>query len=241
MHVNPRTDQQLRPIRISRHYMSTAEGSVLIEYGHTKVICNATVNKGVPRWIKEQGLSNRGWVTAEYGMLPRSTQQRMDREALRGKQNGRTHEIQRLISRCMRAVVDLNLLGDHTILIDCDVIQADGGTRTAAITGGSVALVDALRFMQRHKWIKTDPLQQLVAAVSVGIYQQRVILDLDYNQDSGATTDLNVAMTEHGQFIEVQGTAEAHAFSTRELMHMLDLAKGGIETLLQQQRQALQQ
>lgn len=240
MRPSRRAVEQLRPIHITRHYITAAEGSVLVEYGDTKIICNATVVKGVPRWMKEPGMQNRGWVTAEYGMLPRSTKQRMDREAARGKQSGRTQEIQRLISRSMRAAVDLNLLGDYTIMLDCDVIQADGGTRTAAITGACVALVDALRFMQRNKWIKTDPLKQLVAAVSVGIYQGQAVLDLDYLEDSAAATDTNVVMTEHGKFIEIQGTAEAQAFSEEEFTHMLSLAKVGVTALLQKQREALQ-
>jgi ribonuclease PH len=239
MRPSNRQANQLRDIKITRHYIQPAEGSVLIEYGHTKVVCNASIAKGVPRWMKEQGLSNRGWITAEYGMLPRSTQQRMDREAARGKQTGRTQEIQRLIGRSMRAMVDLSLLGDYTITVDCDVIQADGGTRTAAITGGCVALVDALRFMQRNKWIKTDPLKQLVAAVSVGIFKGQAVLDLDYAEDSTAETDMNIVQTEHGKFIEIQGTAETTAFSEDEFQSMLNLAKSGIATLLEKQRAAL--
>ena len=239
MRLNNRSPNALRNIIITKNYIKSPEGSVLIEYGDTKVLCNASVVKGVPRWMKEQNKTNRGWITAEYGMLPRSTHDRMDREAARGKQSGRTQEIQRLIGRSMRAVVDLDLLGDFTITLDCDVIQADGGTRTAAITGGCIALVEALRFMQRKKWIKTDPFKQLVAAVSVGVHQGAPLLDLDYSEDSKAETDMNVVMTESGQFVEIQGTAEANAFSETELASMLALAKQGIAELIQKQKESL--
>jgi ribonuclease PH len=231
-----RTPAQLRDISITRHFTRHAEGSVLVEFGDTKVICTASVEQGVPRFMRGQG---RGWVTAEYGMLPRSTGTRMGREASRGKQGGRTVEIQRLIGRSLRAAVDMNKLGEHTINIDCDVIQADGGTRTASITGACVALVDAINFLQRKKLITTDPLLQMVASVSVGIYQGVPVLDLDYPEDSGADTDMNVIMGESGGFIEVQGTAEGAPFVREELDSMLDLASQGIDQLIQRQKQAL--
>jgi len=229
---------QLRRINITRDYTKHAEGSVLIEFGDTKVICTASVVEGVPRFLKGSG---QGWITAEYGMLPRSTGSRMDREAARGKQGGRTVEIQRLIGRSLRAAIDLNKLGENTITLDCDVIQADGGTRTASITGACIALVDALRTMQKRKQITTDPLRQLVAAVSVGIYNGMPVLDLDYAEDSKAETDMNVVMTEAGQFIELQGTAEGAAFAQTELMAMVDLAGAGIRELIERQREALAQ
>jgi ribonuclease PH len=231
-----RTPAQLRDISITRHFTRHAEGSVLVEFGDTKVICTASVEQGVPRFMRGQG---RGWVTAEYGMLPRSTGTRMGREASRGKQGGRTVEIQRLIGRSLRAAVDMNKLGEHTINIDCDVIQADGGTRTASITGACVALVDAINFLQRKKLITTDPLLQMVASVSVGIYQGVPVLDLDYPEDSGADTDMNVIMGESGGFIEVQGTAEGAPFVREELDSMLDLASQGIDQLILRQKQAL--
>jgi ribonuclease PH len=231
-----RAPEQLRDISFSRHYTRHAEGSVLACFGDTRVICTASVEQGVPRFLRGEG---RGWVTAEYGMLPRSTGTRMGREASRGKQGGRTVEIQRLIGRSLRAAVDLSLLGEHTITIDCDVIQADGGTRTAAITGACIALVDALRHLQRNKSIETDPLLQMVASVSVGIYQGVPVLDLDYPEDSAADTDMNVIMGESGGFIEVQGTAEGAPFARAELDTMLDLASSGIEQLMARQREAL--
>ena len=233
-----RLSHQLRRINITRDYTKHAEGSVLIEFGDTKVICTASVVEGVPRFLKGSG---QGWITAEYGMLPRSTGSRMDREAARGKQGGRTVEIQRLIGRSLRAAIDLNLLGENTITLDCDVIQADGGTRTASITGACVALVDALRSMQQRKLIKTDPLRQLVAAVSVGICNRVPVLDLDYAEDSKAETDMNVVMTEGGQFIELQGTAECAAFAQTELLAMVELAGAGIRELIERQREALAQ
>lgn len=236
MRPSGRTPDQLRTIQITRRFTKHAEGSVLVEFGDTRVICTASVERRVPRFLKD---SNQGWVTAEYGMLPRSTGQRMHREAASGKQGGRTMEIQRLIGRSLRAVVNLELLADHTITIDCDVIQADGGTRTASITGGYVALVDACRHLLKTGAIKKDPLYGQVASVSVGIYKGVPVLDLDYAEDSDAETDMNVVMNEAGAFIEVQGTAEGHAFRMDELQSMLGLAQGGIATLLEQQRKAL--
>ena len=231
-----RAPAQLRDITITRNFTRHAEGSVLVAFGDTRVICTASVEQGVPRFMRGEG---RGWVTAEYGMLPRSTGTRMAREAARGKQGGRTVEIQRLIGRSLRAAVDLGRLGENTILIDCDVIQADGGTRTASITGACVALVDAIRFLQRQKLITTDPLLQMVASVSVGIYNGEPVLDLDYPEDSAADTDLNVIMGESGGFIEVQGTAEGAPFSRSELDSMLDLAARGIGELIERQKAAL--
>jgi len=231
-----RAADQLREVAIERHYTCHAEGSVLVSFGATRVICTASVDEGVPRFLRG---SNSGWVTAEYGMLPRSTGSRMGREAARGKQGGRTLEIQRLIGRSLRAAVDLKLLGEHTITLDCDVIQADGGTRTASITGAFVALMDAINALQRNKRIKTDPLRHFVASVSVGVFQGEAVLDLDYAEDSRAETDLNVVMTDAGEFIEVQGTAEAAPFRREELDRMLDLAGGGISELIAMQRAAL--
>ncbi|MGJ8513861.1 ribonuclease PH [Carnimonas bestiolae] len=225
-----------REVRITREYTMHAEGSVLVEFGNTKVLCNASVEEGVPRWLRGKG---QGWITAEYGMLPRATNTRGGREAARGKQSGRTVEIQRLIGRSLRAAVDLKKLGEFTITIDCDVIQADGGTRTAAITGGCVALVDALHYLQRNKKIKSDPLRWLVSSVSVGVYKGTPVVDLDYAEDSNADTDLNVVMTDEGGLIEVQGTAEKAPFSRTELNAMLDLAEGAGATLFEQQRKAL--
>jgi ribonuclease PH len=226
----------LRDIAIDRHFTCHAEGSVLVSFGDTRVICTASVEQGVPRFMRGKG---RGWVTAEYGMLPRSTGSRMAREASRGKQGGRTVEIQRLIGRSLRAAVDLAKLGENTITIDCDVIQADGGTRTAAITGACVALVDAINHLQREKIISGDPLLQMVASVSVGIYQGVPVLDLDYPEDSSADTDMNVIMGETGGFIEVQGTAEGAPFARDELDGMLDLATAGITELIARQKEAL--
>ncbi|MCW7555238.1 ribonuclease PH [Endozoicomonas gorgoniicola] len=236
MRPSGRTADQLREVKITREYTMHAEGSVLVEFGNTKVICTASVDKGVPRFLKGSG---QGWVTAEYGMLPRSTTERMGREAARGKQGGRTLEIQRLIGRSLRAAVDMKKLGENTINIDCDVIQADGGTRTASITGACVALVDAIRHMQRKKMIKTDPFVQLIASVSVGMYKGSPVLDLDYPEDSNADTDMNVVMTEEGGFIEIQGTAEAAPFSQNEMTAMLALARSGIEELVILQKKAL--
>lgn len=233
-----RAPEQLRDIEITRHFTNHAEGSVLVCFGATRVICTASVDSGVPRFRRGEG---QGWVTAEYGMLPRSTGSRMDREAARGKQGGRTVEIQRLIGRSLRAAVDLTRLGEYTITVDCDVIQADGGTRTASITGACVALVDAINHLQRHKLIKNDPLRQMLASVSVGIYRGTPVLDLDYAEDSVADTDMNVIMDEAGGIIEVQGTAEGATFSRGELDGMLDLAGRGIEELIARQRTALAQ
>jgi len=231
-----RAPAQLRDISITRNFTCHAEGSVLVCFGDTKVICTASAEKGVPRFMRGQG---RGWVTAEYGMLPRSTGTRMGREASRGKQGGRTVEIQRLIGRSLRAALDLSQLGENTITIDCDVIQADGGTRTAAITGACVALVDAISYLQREKVIQGDPLLQMIASVSVGIYQGVPVLDLDYPEDSAADTDMNVIMGEWGGFIEVQGTAEGAPFVREELDGMLDLAAEGINDLIARQKVAL--
>ncbi|MBK6739798.1 MAG: ribonuclease PH [Haliea sp.] len=231
-----RSADQLREINITRNFTRHAEGSVLVGFGDTRVICTASVEKGVPSFMRGEG---RGWVTAEYGMLPRSTGTRMGREASRGKQGGRTVEIQRLIGRSLRAALDLGKLGENTITIDCDVIQADGGTRTAAITGACVALVDALNYLQREKLIKEDPLLQMVASVSVGMYRGVPVLDLDYAEDSVADTDMNVIMGAAGGFIEVQGTAEQAPFARAELDSMLDLASTGIAQLIALQRLAL--
>ena len=228
----------MRPITIQRDYTMHAEGSVLISCGNTKVLCTASVEDRLPGWLRGK---NQGWVTAEYGMLPRSTGSRMPREAARGKQGGRTMEIQRLIARSLRAVVDLKQLGERMITVDCDVIQADGGTRTASITGAYVALHDACTYLQKQGLIKSSPIFGSVAAVSVGIYNNHPVLDLDYPEDSEAETDMNVVMNDGGGFIEVQGTAEGHAFRQEELDQMLAYAKKGIDELMQAQQQALQQ
>ena len=236
MRPSKREADELRPITITRNYTKHAEGSVLIEYGDTKVLCTASVEKGVPRFLKDTG---QGWVTAEYGMLPRSTHTRSNREASRGKQGGRTLEIQRLIGRSLRAAVDLEALGENTITIDCDVIQADGGTRTAAITGGCVALLDAIEFLKKQNDLITEPFKNLVAAVSVGIYKGVPILDLDYAEDANAETDMNIVATVAGDFIELQGTAETNSFNREELNALLDLAKIGTGQLFTQQKLAL--
>ncbi|ONM45642.1 ribonuclease PH [Halopseudomonas pachastrellae] len=231
-----RAADQMRQVSLTRHYTKHAEGSVLVEFGDTKVICTVSVEAGVPRFLRGSG---QGWITAEYGMLPRSTGSRMQRESSRGKQGGRTLEIQRLIGRSLRAAVDLKTLGENTLYIDCDVIQADGGTRTASITGACVALVDALRAMKQRGAIKKVPEVQMIAAISVGIYQGVPVLDLDYPEDSSADTDLNVVMTDKGGFIEVQGTAEAAPFSADDLNAMLALARQGCEQLFSLQQAAL--
>lgn len=236
MRFNNRKHDELRPICFERHYTKHAEGSVLVSYGDTKVLCTASIEAGVPRWLKGQG---QGWLTAEYGMLPRATGTRTQREAAKGKQSGRTQEIQRLIGRSLRAMIDLEKLGENTIYIDCDVIQADGGTRTASITGAAVALIDALENLQRSKKITQDPLIGLVAAVSVGIKDGQAYLDLDYSEDSTCETDLNVVMTQHGGFIEIQGTAEDKFFTRVQSDLMLDLAEKGIGELFEAQKQAL--
>jgi len=231
-----RRADQLRPVSFARGYTRHAEGSVLVAFGDTRVLCTASVEERVPAWKKEKG---GGWVTAEYGMLPRATHDRSRREASAGKQGGRTLEIQRLIGRALRSVVDLEALGNAQITIDCDVLQADGGTRTAAITGAYVALVDAVAAMRQRNLIKKDPLHGQVAAVSVGIVAGAPVLDLDYAEDVEAETDMNVVMNEAGGFVEVQGTAEGHAFRRDELNAMLDLASAGIQQLLKAQREAL--
>ena len=237
MRPNDRAVDQIRPIKITRNYTAYAEGSVLVEFGNTKVLCNATVEENVPRWLKGQG---KGWVTAEYGMLPRATHTRNRREAASGKQGGRTMEIQRLIARSLRAVVDLKVMGEIMITVDCDVIQADGGTRTASITGAMVALVDAINYMIEKGLLKKSPLKGMVAAVSVGIYNGEPVCDLEYVEDSAAETDMNVVMTEEGKMIEIQGTAEGEAFSHEELLAMLALAKDGITDIISMQKAALE-
>jgi len=231
-----RTPSQLRDIRLTRRYTKHAEGSVLIEFGDTKVICTASVVNSVPSFLRGKG---QGWLTAEYGMLPRSTGTRMDREAARGRQQGRTVEIQRLIGRSLRAAVDLTLLGENTINIDCDVIQADGGTRTASITGAWVALADAIAYLKATDKVIGEPLKRAIASVSVGIYQGVPVLDLDYPEDSSADTDMNVVMGDDGGIIEIQGTAEAEPFTEEEFAAMLKLAKQGIGELHRLQQEAL--
>ena len=238
MRPSQRSSDELRPIRITRRYTRHAEGSVLIEFGDTRVICTASVIEQVPPFLKGKG---QGWLTAEYGMLPRSTNTRTDREAARGKQSGRTQEIQRLIGRALRAVVDLKAIGERTLHMDCDVIQADGGTRTAAITGAFVAAHDAVSFMLEKKLIAVSPIRDFVAAVSVGVYEGIPVLDLDYAEDSACDTDMNVVMTGSGGIVEVQGTAEGHPFSRDELNAMLDLAQQGIRQLISAQKTALKQ
>lgn len=233
-----RRQDQLRSIKISRQYTCHAEGSVLVEVGDTKVLCTASVEKGVPRWMRGEG---RGWLTAEYGMLPRATTERVAREAARGKQAGRTVEIQRLIGRSLRAALDMKKLGENTIMIDCDVLQADGGTRCASITGASVALADAVQHLIARKRIKADPMLGMISAISVGIYQGEPVLDLDYAEDSAAETDMNVVMRDASGFIEVQGTAEGEPYSPEQLQAMLDLARRGANQVLQVQKMALAQ
>jgi ribonuclease PH len=236
MRPSGRAPDQLRDVRITRHYTRHAEGAVLVEFGDTKVICTASVTEGVPRFLKGKG---QGWLTAEYGMLPRATHSRSDREAAKGKQGGRSLEIQRLIGRSLRAAVDMKKLGENTIAIDCDVIQADGGTRTASITGACVAVVDALSWMLKKKIIKDDPLAQLIAAVSVGIYKGVPVLDLDYPEDSSAETDMNIVMGQHGGFIEIQGTAEGAPFTRAQADAMMALGENGIAQLVELQKKAL--
>ena len=236
MRNNQRANDQLRNIHITRHYTKHAEGSVLVEFGDTKVICTASITGGVPSFLKDSG---QGWLTAEYGMLPRSTHERMQREAAKGKQVGRTQEIQRLIGRSLRAAVDLHKLGEYTIVIDCDVIQADGGTRTAAITGGCVALYDAIAKWKALGKITSDPFIEFVAAVSVGLHQGAVIADLEYTEDSTAETDMNVVMTESGGFIEIQGTAEQGTFAESALNDMISMARNSISQLTKIQREAV--
>jgi len=231
-----RAADALRAVRLTRNYTKHAEGSVLVEFGDTKVICTASLEEKVPGFLKGKG---QGWLTAEYGMLPRSTNTRMDREAARGKQSGRTQEIQRLIGRSLRAAFDLEAFGERTLHLDCDVIQADGGTRTASITGAMVAAYDAFARLLESRAIAAIPLKHFVAAISVGVYQGTPVLDLDYVEDSGCDTDMNVVMTDTGHFIEVQGTAEGVAFDRPTLNSLLDLAQGGIGELIQLQKQAL--
>jgi ribonuclease PH len=237
MRPSGRAPDELRPITLTRNYTRHAEGSVLVEFGHTRVLCNASIEARTPPFLKGSG---RGWVTAEYGMLPRSTGQRMPREASRGRQGGRTLEIQRLIGRSLRAAIDLDALGERTITIDCDVIQADGGTRTAAITGGYVALSDAITYLIKQRQLRGNPLHGSIASVSVGIFQGVPVLDLDYAEDSQAETDMNVVMNDAGAFVEIQGTAEGHAFRMDELTAMITLARSGIERLIAKQREALE-
>ncbi|MCY0965757.1 ribonuclease PH [Parathalassolituus penaei] len=236
MRPSGRANDQLREVRIQRGFTKHAEGSVLIEFGDTRVICTASVEAGVPPFLRGKG---QGWITAEYGMLPRATGSRNQREAAKGKQQGRTVEISRLIGRSLRAAVDLNALGENTITIDCDVIQADGGTRTASITGASVALADAIKWLKANGKVKGEPLKQMIAAVSVGIYKGEPVLDLDYAEDSSAETDMNVIMTDTGGYVEVQGTAEGETFQREQLNAMLALAEKGIAELCDMQKAAL--
>ncbi len=238
MRPSGRSPDQLRPVTITRNFTCHAEGSVLIEFGNTKVICNASFEAGVPGFLRGK---SQGWVTGEYGMLPRSTGSRMRREATQNKQGGRTMEIQRLIGRSLRAVVDMDALGENTIVVDCDVIQADGGTRTASITGGYIALVDAVNKAMTDGLIDSDPIKGKIASISVGIHDGDPVLDLDYIEDSTAETDMNVVMNDENHFIEVQGTAEGHPFTPEELNSMLELAQKGITELFEHQRNALNQ
>ena len=236
MRPSGRTSNQLRPIQITRQFAKHAEGSVLIEMGETRVLCTASVEEGVPRFLKGK---KQGWLTAEYGMLPRATHTRNNREAARGKQSGRTQEIQRLIGRSLRACIDLSLLGEYTIMIDCDVLQADGGTRTASISGACIALVEAVNHLIRNKKIKTNPIKHMIAAVSVGIYKGTPVLDLDYPEDSVAETDMNIVMNEESGIIEIQGTAEGATFTQEELSEMMTLGKQGIKEIIEAQKAAL--
>jgi ribonuclease PH len=236
MRPSQRANNALRTVEIIRHYTKHAEGSVLVKFGDTHVICTASVEEKVPGFLKGK---NQGWVTAEYGMLPRSTGSRMDREAAKGKQSGRTQEIQRLIGRSLRAVIDLEKLGERTIHFDCDVIQADGGTRTASITGAFVALQDAINVLIKQGLLKTSPLKDTVAAISVGVYQGEPVLDLDYIEDSDCDTDMNVVMTGSGGFVEIQGTAEGEPFSRDTMNAMITLAVQGIQELTVMQQKAL--
>lgn len=232
-----RAPDELRPIEIVRHYTKHAEGSVLVKFGDTHVLCTASTEERVPHFLRNKG---QGWITAEYGMLPRSTGSRMAREATHGRQGGRTMEIQRLIGRSLRAAIDLGKLGERTLTIDCDVIQADGGTRTAAITGGFVAMADAVAWLMKEGMVKKDPLTGRVASVSTGIYRGTAVLDLDYAEDSQAETDMNFVMNGDGDFIEVQGTAEGKAFTRGEMLQMVELAQQGVKQLLQIQSVVLE-
>lgn len=238
MRPSQRPHNALRPIEIIRRFTKHAEGSVLVKFGDTHVICTASVEEKVPGFLKGKG---QGWVTAEYGMLPRSTGSRMDREAAKGKQSGRTQEIQRLIGRSLRAVINLEKLGERTIHFDCDVIQADGGTRTASITGAYVAMVDAVQHLIQHGHLETSPITDAVAAISVGVYKGTPVLDLDYIEDSDCDTDMNIVMTGSGGFVEIQGTAEGTPFDRDTMNAMLDLASQGIQQLIAIQQQALAQ
>jgi ribonuclease PH len=231
-----RAPADLRPVKFTRRYTKHAEGSVLVEMGHTRVLCTASVEEKVPPFLKGKGT---GWVTAEYGMLPRATHTRGSREAATGKQSGRTQEIQRLIGRSLRAVTDTAILGERQVTIDCDVLQADGGTRCASITGAMVALADAVAGLRKAGLVAADPMRDFVAAVSVGIVDGTPVLDLDYDEDSGCDTDMNVVMTGAGHFVEVQGTAEGHPFTRAEMSSLLDLATGGIAELIRLQRESL--
>ncbi|MBI4699305.1 MAG: ribonuclease PH [Nitrospirae bacterium] len=236
MRADGRSAAKPRNIKITRNFLKPAEGSVLIEVGDTKVICTATIENKVPQFLKDQ---DRGWVTAEYSMLPRATQTRTSRESVSGKISGRTHEIQRLIGRAMRSVADMEALGERTIWLDCDVIQADGGTRTASITGAFVALTDAVSYALKNKIIKKNPIRDYVAAVSVGIINGEPMLDLTYVEDSAAEVDMNVVMTGSGKFIEIQGTAETNPFDSIMLQRLLDLARSGIKEIIAIQKNAL--
>ena len=236
MRPSGREPDELRPVVFTPDFTKHAEGSVLAEFGDTRVLCTASVEGRVPPWMRGAG---RGWVTGEYGMLPRSTHSRSGREAARGKQSGRTQEIQRLIGRSLRAATDLEALGERTVTLDCDVLQADGGTRTAAISGAYVALLVAMQRLCKESKLKTNPVHGQIAAVSVGVYDGVAVLDLDYAEDSQAETDMNVVMNEAGRFIEVQGTAEGHAFTREEFDAMLELASGGINTIIEAQKEAI--
>lgn len=237
MRPDGRTAEKLREIKITRNFLNTAEGSVLIEIGNTRVICTASIEDKVPQFLKDK---NRGWVTAEYSMLPRSTSTRTPRESVSGRIGGRTHEIQRLIGRVMRSVTDLEALGERTIWLDCDVIQADGGTRTAAITGAFVALTDAVKYALKNKIIGRQPIKDYVAAVSVGIVDGKPLLDLSYEEDSTAEVDMNVVMTGSGKFIEIQGTAETNPFDKKMLQELLSLAETGIKEIIEMQKSVLE-
>ncbi|MDA9914096.1 ribonuclease PH [Methylophilaceae bacterium] len=230
MRSNNRTNSQHRPIKITRNYTCHAEGSVLIQCGQTHVLCNVSVIEGVPSFLKGQG---QGWLTAEYGMLPRSTSSRMQREAARGKQSGRTQEIQRLIGRSLRAMIDLTKIGENTLQVDCDVLQADGGTRTASITGAACAIEDAVEYMLKTKLISESPIIKKIAAISAGIVESKVLVDLDYEEDSNCETDMNIVMTEDKQFIEIQGTAEGNPFSQDELNEILTLSSDAIQSIFE--------
>ena len=236
MRPSGRATDEMRQVKFTRDFTCNAEGSVLVEFGNTKVICTATIEENVPGWMRGKG---KGWVTAEYGMLPRSTHSRMRREAAGGKQTGRTQEIQRLIARSLRAVVDMEALGERQVIIDCDVIQADGGTRTASISGAYVAMYDAIQKLMKKRKLKRNPIHGQLASVSVGIYNGKSVLDLDYPEDSNAETDMNVVMTSGGHFIEVQGTAEGHAFTRAEMNDMLELAEKGIKEIIVKQSDIL--